>query len=74
MTGEAGSIGAPAAVVSAALDALVGVTDLHMPLTSEQVWRRIGEAGVMARGPTAHNTRRRMPRVLHLTRRSASAC
>jgi aerobic carbon-monoxide dehydrogenase large subunit len=45
--GEAGSIGAPAALVSAALDALasLGVTDLEMPLTSEQVWRRIREAG-----------------------------
>ena len=34
--GEAGSIGAPAALVSAALDALaaLGVTDLEMPLTS----------------------------------------
>jgi aerobic carbon-monoxide dehydrogenase large subunit len=44
--GEAGSIGAPAAVVSAALDALagLGVTDLDMPLTPEQVWRRIGAA------------------------------
>jgi aerobic carbon-monoxide dehydrogenase large subunit len=44
--GEAGSIGAPAAVVSAALDALagLGVTDLEMPLTPEQVWRRIEEA------------------------------
>jgi aerobic carbon-monoxide dehydrogenase large subunit len=32
--------------VSAALDALagLGVTDLDMPLTPEQVWRRIGEA------------------------------
>jgi aerobic carbon-monoxide dehydrogenase large subunit len=44
--GESGSIGSPAALVSAALDALapLGVTDLEMPLTSEQVWRRIGEA------------------------------
>jgi carbon-monoxide dehydrogenase large subunit len=44
--GEAGSIGAPAAVVSAALDALagLGVTDLEMPLTPEQMWRRIEEA------------------------------
>jgi carbon-monoxide dehydrogenase large subunit len=44
--GEAGSIGAPAALVGAALDALrgVGVTDLEMPLTSERVWRRIREA------------------------------
>ena len=41
--GEAGAIAAPAAVVSAALDALapLGVTDLDMPLTSEQIWRRI---------------------------------
>jgi aerobic carbon-monoxide dehydrogenase large subunit len=32
-------------VVSAALDALapLGVTHLEMPLTSEQVWRRIRE-------------------------------
>jgi aerobic carbon-monoxide dehydrogenase large subunit len=44
--GEAGSIGAPAALVSAALDALasLGITDLEMPLTPEQVWRRIREA------------------------------
>jgi aerobic carbon-monoxide dehydrogenase large subunit len=43
--GEAGAIGAPAAVISAALDALasLGITDLEMPLTSEQVWRRIRE-------------------------------
>jgi aerobic carbon-monoxide dehydrogenase large subunit len=41
--GEAGAIAAPAAVVSAALDALapLGIADLDMPLTSEQVWRRI---------------------------------
>jgi carbon-monoxide dehydrogenase large subunit len=49
--GEAGAIAAPAAVVSAALDALspLGITDLDMPLTSEQVWRRIQAArkGVM---------------------------
>jgi carbon-monoxide dehydrogenase large subunit len=44
--GEAGAIAAPAAVMSAALDALspLGITDLEMPLTSEQVWRRIQEA------------------------------
>ena len=44
--GEAGAIGAPAAVIGAALDALgpLGVTDLDMPLTSEQVWRRIRQA------------------------------
>ena len=41
--GEAGAIAAPAAVMSAALDALapLGITDLEMPLTSEQVWQRI---------------------------------
>ena len=44
--GEAGAIAAPAAVMSAALDALspLGITDLEMPLTPEQVWRRIEEA------------------------------
>jgi len=44
--GEAGSIGSPAAVVSAVLHALapLGVTDLDMPLTSEQLWRRIRQA------------------------------
>jgi carbon-monoxide dehydrogenase large subunit len=44
--GEAGSIGAPAALVSAALDALspLGIANLEMPLTPEQVWRRIREA------------------------------
>jgi carbon-monoxide dehydrogenase large subunit len=44
--GEAGSIGAPAALVSAALDALkpLGISDLEMPLTSEQLWRKIREA------------------------------
>jgi carbon-monoxide dehydrogenase large subunit len=49
--GEAGSIGAPAAVVSAVLDALapLGVTDLDMPLTSEQLWRRIRQAQPVAK-------------------------
>jgi carbon-monoxide dehydrogenase large subunit len=44
--GEAGSIGSPAAVVSAVLDALapLGVADLDMPLTCEQLWRRIRQA------------------------------
>jgi hypothetical protein len=33
-------------VISAALDALtpLGIVDLDMPLTSEQVWRRIRQA------------------------------
>jgi carbon-monoxide dehydrogenase large subunit len=45
--GEAGAIAAPAAVMSAALDALapLGIDDLDMPLTSEQVWRAISKAG-----------------------------
>ncbi len=39
--GEAGAIAAPAAVVSAALDALapLGIEDLEMPLTPERLWR-----------------------------------
>jgi aerobic carbon-monoxide dehydrogenase large subunit len=46
--GEAGAIAAPAAVISAALDALapLGITDLAMPLTPEQVWQKIREARV----------------------------
>jgi carbon-monoxide dehydrogenase large subunit len=41
--GEAGTTGAPPAIVNAVLDALrpLGVTALDMPLTSEKVWRAI---------------------------------
>jgi carbon-monoxide dehydrogenase large subunit len=41
--GEAGTIGAPAALVSAVLDALrpLGVTDIAMPLTPQRVWAAI---------------------------------
>ena len=44
--GEAGTIGAPAAIVGAVLDALraLGVTDIEMPLTPERVWRKIQQA------------------------------
>ncbi len=44
--GEAGAIAAPAAIVSAVLDALapLGVTDIDMPLTPEAVWRAIDKA------------------------------
>ena len=44
--GEAGAIAAPAAIVSAALDALapLGVTGLDMPLTTDSVWRAISSA------------------------------
>ncbi len=41
--GESGTIGAPAAVVSAVLDAL-GLDDIEMPLTPERVWRAIRAA------------------------------
>jgi carbon-monoxide dehydrogenase large subunit len=49
--GEAGAIAAPAALVSAALDALhpLGVTELDMPLTPEQIWRKVGNARASAR-------------------------
>ena len=44
--GESGAIGAPAAVVSAVMDALrpLGVTELQMPLTPQKLWRAIKEA------------------------------
>ncbi|WP_420547951.1 xanthine dehydrogenase family protein molybdopterin-binding subunit [Curvivirga sp.] len=44
--GEAGTIGTPAAIMNAALDALkpLGVTDLSMPLTSEKIWHAITTA------------------------------
>src|SRR3984893_10279349 len=41
--GEAGAIGAPAAVINAVVNALaaLGVTDMDMPATPERVWRAI---------------------------------
>jgi carbon-monoxide dehydrogenase large subunit len=41
--GEAGSIGAPTAIVNAVLDALrpFGITDVQLPLTSEAIWQAI---------------------------------
>ena len=44
--GEAGTIGAPTAVVSAVLEALrgIGVTDIQLPLTPERVWKAIHSA------------------------------
>jgi aerobic carbon-monoxide dehydrogenase large subunit len=44
--GEAGPIGVPPTVVSAALDALapLGVTELHPPLHAEKLWRAIQAA------------------------------
>jgi aerobic carbon-monoxide dehydrogenase large subunit len=45
-SGESGCIGAPPAIVNAALDALApyGVTDLRMPLTPMHVWQAIRDA------------------------------
>ena len=44
--GEAGAIGAPAAVMNAVIDALspLGCARIDMPATSEKVWRAIQEA------------------------------
>jgi carbon-monoxide dehydrogenase large subunit len=44
--GESGTIGAPAAITAAMLDALrpLGVTDIAMPFTREKVWRAIRDA------------------------------
>ena len=44
--GESGSIGSPAALVSAVLDALgpMGVTDIEMPLTPLRLWETIRRA------------------------------
>jgi len=44
--GEAGAIGAPPAIVNAALDALapLGIDQIDMPLTAETVWRAIRDA------------------------------
>ncbi len=41
--GEAGTIGVPAALLNAAIDALapMGVTELDFPLTAERLWRTI---------------------------------
>lgn len=45
-TGEAGTIGAPPAILNAVLDALrpIGVTELQLPLRPAAVWRAIQEA------------------------------
>ncbi len=44
--GEAGTIGAPPAVVNAVVDALtpLGVTDIGMPVSPQRVWRAIQDA------------------------------
>ncbi len=43
--GEAGAIGAPAAVMNALTDAL-GVRDLEMPATPERVWRALAQTNM----------------------------
>ena len=47
--GESGSIGSPAALVGAVLDALdpIGVTDIEMPLTPLRIWQamQVGDKG-----------------------------
>lgn len=45
--GESGAIGAPAAIMSAVLDALapLGIEDIAMPATPERLWRAIRDAG-----------------------------
>jgi carbon-monoxide dehydrogenase large subunit len=45
--GEAGTIGAPTAVMNGLLDALapLGIKHLDMPATSETVWQAIARAG-----------------------------
>jgi carbon-monoxide dehydrogenase large subunit len=45
--GEAGAIGAPAAVINAIVDALapLGVRDIEMPATAERVWRAMRNGG-----------------------------
>jgi aerobic carbon-monoxide dehydrogenase large subunit len=44
--GEAGTIGAPPAVMNALLDALapLGITDLQMPATARRVWEAMRAA------------------------------
>ena len=44
--GEAGTVAAPCAAISAVLDALapLGVTDIDMPATSVRVWSAIQQA------------------------------
>lgn len=51
-TGEAGCIGAPPAIVNAAVDALrpYGVTDLQMPLRPHRLWQAISDASTRGDG------------------------
>ncbi len=53
--GEAGAIGAPAAVMNAITDALwpLGIRDVPMPATAQTVWRALQSAPSKARGARA---------------------
>ena len=53
--GELGTIGAPATVINAVVDALshLGVTHVDMPASPSRIWRIIDNAGV---GNTAHQS------------------
>ena len=46
--GESATVGSPAAVVNAVVDALAhaGVRNIEMPLTSDRVWQALSEAGL----------------------------
>jgi len=50
--GEAGTIGAPAAIVSAVLDALrgLGITGIQLPLTPERIWKAVQSAKKLSGG------------------------
>jgi len=49
--GEAGAIGAPAAVINAIVDALapLGVRDIEMPATPQRVWQAMQSAKTNAK-------------------------
>lgn len=57
--GESGSVGAPAAVVNAIVDALApyGVDHIDMPVTPEKVWRAINTTPSRAAAATSGGTR-----------------
>ena len=48
--GESGTIAAPPAIVNAVLDALrpLGVEDIQMPITSQEIWRAVRKAEIGA--------------------------
>ena len=74
--GEAGAIAAPAAIVSAVLDALspLGVTDIDMPLTSEAVWRAIASASRPAPRVEQRTDRPHLPVLIRVHSRLIRRC